>query len=207
MLKVLPDNADVSNLPWITLVTLACGYIGYYIANVGNRDHHKQIDVAFGSLVFGLIAVSTYQYALSKFEIVATATIGALISVLFAGSIWRLWGIKCLRLALRKMKVSLADDLPQAWRAIFDVTSKATELSVETKNGTIYLSQNLDRFKKLPNGPCVFGSSGDILMYVTDIKPKDGEWEVQDDITYEGWGAVITYIPSSEVTKVRFRRM
>ncbi|STF36571.1 Uncharacterised protein [Escherichia coli] len=45
---------DVSllNLPWATLVTLTSGYIGYFIANVGLKDHHKPIEVTFSSLIF-----------------------------------------------------------------------------------------------------------------------------------------------------------
>ena len=47
---------DVSllNLPWATLVTLTSGYIGYFIANVGLKDHHKPIEVTFSSLIYGL---------------------------------------------------------------------------------------------------------------------------------------------------------
>lgn len=54
---------DVSllNLPWATLVTLTSGYIGYFIANVGLKDHHKPIEVTFSSLIFGLTAMMAYQ--------------------------------------------------------------------------------------------------------------------------------------------------
>lgn len=44
-------NGDLLNLPWATLVTLASGYIGYFIANVGVNEHHKTRDVTFTMLV------------------------------------------------------------------------------------------------------------------------------------------------------------
>lgn len=206
MLKMIPENADVTNLPWITLVTLACGYIGYYIANVGKRDHHKQIDVAFSSLVFGFLSISVYQLAFEHCGSAPLATVSALFTVILTGAFWGRWGVDYLRRALRITKVSLADDVPQAWQAIF-TNRAATELSVETKDGTVYLSQGLESFKKLPNGPCVLGASGDILIYATDIKHPGGNWEEQDDLKHNDWGAVITYIPANEVKRVRFRRL
>lgn len=206
MFKMIPENTDVTSLPWITLLTLACGYIGYYIANVGSRDHHKQIDVAFSSLVFGLVAVSIYQLAVDQFSNIYLATASSLFVVIVAGALWKVFGIKLLRSGLRLCRVSFADDVPQAWMSLFDAKA-ASELSVETKDGTIYLSQNLDNFRKYPNGPCVFGASGDVLLYATSIKKMDGDWEDQSDLYYEDWGVVITYIPATEVKRVRYRRL
>lgn len=47
-------DASLLNLPWPTLVTLACGYIGYFIANVGVKEHHQPVEVTFSTLIFGL---------------------------------------------------------------------------------------------------------------------------------------------------------
>ncbi|RCL01041.1 MAG: hypothetical protein JSC189_000915 [Candidatus Tokpelaia sp. JSC189] len=40
----MTDTASLFELPLPTLVTLVSDYIGYYIAHIGIRDHHKQID-------------------------------------------------------------------------------------------------------------------------------------------------------------------
>ena len=32
---------ELLNLPWVTLLTLACGYAGYYIANAGPSDRSR----------------------------------------------------------------------------------------------------------------------------------------------------------------------
>ena len=207
MLNFMTEPTDFSSLPWITLVTLACGYIGYFIANVGSRDHHKQIDVAFSSLVFGLLAASVYHVAMGwkQNEIIATSCAVA-VSVL-GGAVWSIWGIGLLRYLLRVSGVSFADDTPRAWTDLFTVkNNSATALYVETKNGTVYLSEGLHRFIDLPNGPCVLGSSGDILMYATDTLLPNGSRVSQDDLEIDGWGTAITYIPASEVVRVRLRR-
>lgn len=198
---------DVLNLPWATLVTLACGYMGYFIAHVGVRDHHKQIDVAFSTLVFGFFAAFAYQIG-------RYIGAGMLISAAFAvviscvvGALWRTYGRRLLYKILRSGDVSHADDIPSAWLSLFGETKTiATSLSVKTKDGTILLSESLADFSNKPNGPFVFGSNGDVLMYVTDIKELGGKWEKQDDVDYEDWGTVITHIPASEIMRVRLRR-
>src|SRR5687768_16440560 len=82
MEKILTDPT-ILNWPWATLVTLACGYIGYFIAHVGVRDHHKQIDVAFSTLVFGF--VSAFGYDVSRrlgIDILVSAICAAIVACL-----------------------------------------------------------------------------------------------------------------------------
>ncbi len=52
------------DLPWKTLVTLASGYISYFIANVGLKDHHELIDIFFFTLIFSLLLTATYHVIL-----------------------------------------------------------------------------------------------------------------------------------------------
>lgn len=206
MEKVL-SGSDIFNLPWATLVTFACGYIGYFISHVGLRDHHKQIDVAFGTLVFGFVAAFGYTL-LRKHEFgLQLSSLFAVLVACSSGAFWRLVGRRLFYKALHVGNVSHADDVPTAWLSLFGVTNvKATQLSVRLKDGTILLCEDLHKFSQKPNGPFAFGASGDILMYVTDIKNTDGKWETEDDVDYDGWGAAITYIPVSEIARVRFRR-
>jgi hypothetical protein len=208
MEKILTDPTSLLNLPWATLVTLACGYMGYYIANVGIRDHHKQIDIAFSTLVFGFIAAFSYQVA-RHFELgILVSSVYAVVDACLAGALWRVAGRRLMRWVLRVGDISHADDVPSAWLSLFEPTSvRATELSVRLKDGTVLLSQDLDRFKNKPNGPFVLGSTGDVLLYVTDTKPAGSdEWVTEDDVDYEDWGSVITHVAASEISRVRFRR-
>lgn len=206
MEKLLSDP-NVFNLPWATLVTLASGYMGYFIAHLGTRDHHKQIDVAFSTLVFGFVAAFGYQVARHSGDSLLLSALFAVVVACVAGSIWRVWGRRCLTWVLRAADIAHTDDVPSAWLTLFTATDiRATQLSVRLKDGTTLLCEDLSRFAGKPSGPFVFGSTGDILMYVTDMKEKDGEWEPQEDVDYADWGTVITHIPAAEISRVRFRR-
>lgn len=206
MEKLLTDPS-VLNLPWATLVILACGYMGYFIAHVGIRDHHKPIDVAFSTLVYGFIAAFGYQIARLAGDGMLLSTLFAAVVACEAGALWRVWGRRGLNWILRKADIAHSNDAPSAWLSLFDEKSvRATQLSVYLKDGTVLLCEDLNKFVNKPNGPFVFGSTGDVLMYVTDIKIKDSEWETQDDVDYEDWGSVITHIPASEISRMRFRR-
>jgi hypothetical protein len=209
MEKILTDPNSWLNLPWATLVTFACGYMGYYIANVGVRDHHKQIDIAFSTLVFGFIAAFAYQAARFFGDGPLLASLYSALTACVAGAIWRVAGRKALRSLLRTADISHADDVPSAWLSLFDVRNvRATELSVRLKDGTILLCQDLRRFEDSPNGPFVLGSTGDILMYVTDTKVAGSDtWQSEDDVVYEDWGTVVTHIAASEISRVRLRRI
>ncbi|MFS1538303.1 MAG: hypothetical protein ACL7BU_05945 [Candidatus Phlomobacter fragariae] len=44
-------DSTLLDLSWATLVTLASGYIRYFIANVGLKEHHKPIDILFTTLI------------------------------------------------------------------------------------------------------------------------------------------------------------
>jgi hypothetical protein len=199
---------DLLNLPWATLLTLACGYTGYYIANVGIREHHKAIDVTFSTLVFGFFSAFLYT-ALRRYGSVdiLTASAASFLFALILGGLWSRFGRKALTSGLRKSRTSYSDDLPSAWIALFNANSTATQLSVKLKDGSWLKCENLNQFKDLPNGPCVLGGKGDILMYVTHFQGKDAdEFETCPNTVADVWGAEITYIPASEIVRLDYRR-
>lgn len=205
MEKLIADP-NILNLPWATLVTLACGYMGYFIAHVGIRDHHKSIDVAFSTLVFGFVAAFSYQIARYAGNGMLSSSLYAALVACLVGAIWRVAGRPLLRWILRVGDIAHADDTPSAWLSLFDVKNiKATQLTVRIKDGTLLHCSDLHMFKDAPNGAFVFGSTGDILLYATHIREPGGEWEAQlDDDAPAGFA--ITYIPASEVSRVRFQR-
>src|ERR1700754_4140002 len=84
---------ELLNLPWATLLTLACGYTGYYIANVGIRDHHKAIDVTFSTLVFGFFSAFLYS-VLRRYTSIDILSVSAatFVFAIALGGIWSLYG-------------------------------------------------------------------------------------------------------------------
>ncbi len=193
-------------LPWVTLLTLAAGYMGYFVAHVGIRDHHKTVDVTFNTLVFGFCAAFVYQLLrYAEFNILAASGAAAVLAVL-VGALWR----ACLRPVfyniMQSTNVSYADDIPTAWLNLFSETSVVgTQLIVKLKDGRTLMCEDLHRFRDEPNGPFRFGAKGDILMYVTDQKVGYA-WSSVEDVFWDEWGSEITYIPASEVAQVNFRR-
>jgi hypothetical protein len=199
---------ELMNLPWATLLTLACGYAGYYIANVGIREHHKAIDVTFSTLVFGFFGAFLYTAVrLYSAADILTASAVTFFFAILLGGLWSRFGRAALKACLRKSRTSYSDDLPSAWIALFEASTTASQLSVKLKDGSWIKCENLDLFKGLPNGPCVLGGKGDLLMYVTHFQGKDAdEFEACSDTINDYYGSEITYIPATEIVRLDFRR-
>ncbi len=118
----MDDVVKLVNLPWATLVTLASGYAAYYIANVGVRDHHKPIDVAFSTLVFGFFSAFAYAVCRRRYGAdLLAASVFAFGAALVIGASWSLFGRATFERLLRRSQVSLSDDLPSAWMASKDL--------------------------------------------------------------------------------------
>ena len=204
----MDDLAKLVNLPWATLLTLASGYAGYYIANVGVRDHHKAIDITFSTLVFGFFSAFVYAICRIQFDAnLLTASAISFGSALLFGGCWSRLGRTALESALRRSDVSLSDDVPSAWVALFRARTYATQLSIKLKDGTWLKCEDLGLFADHPNGPCVLGGKGDVLMYVTHVKgPKDDDFEACTALIDTTWGDEITYIPADQIAQVDYRR-
>lgn len=197
------------NLPWVTLLTLASGYAGYYVAHVGIREHHKNIDIAFSTLVFGFVSAFFYETATRvwAWEILSASAASFVVS-LVVGAFWRKWLRNLMQAVLRITSVSHSDDLPNAWVALFTKTNfKSLQLSVKLKDGTWLKCDDLNKFEKRPNGPCVFGGAGDLLMYVTHQQNADQDefWDCIDVLS-DNWGDEITYVPKDQIARVDIRR-
>jgi hypothetical protein len=199
---------DLITLPWATLLTLASGYAGYYVANVGIREHHKPIDVIFATLVFGFISACAYNVCREIFEIrLAWSSAIAFVFAMVVGALWSWGGRSAVERLLRKSRVSHSDDLPSAWVALFGVKIAATQLSVKLKDGSWLMCDDLTKFSSSPNGPCVLGAKGDILMYVTHKQTDIGIAFFPTTYPVDAeWGHEITYIPADQVARVDLRR-
>ncbi|MFI8017642.1 hypothetical protein ACIF2R_01525 [Serratia marcescens] len=199
-------DSSLLNLPWATLVTLASGYIGYFIANVGLKDQHKTVDVTFSTLVFGLLSALAYDAAIHFGIYMATST--AVVIALASGALWRKYGRKSLYWTLRRSDVSWSDSTNSAWQQMFGHTDyRVYEVTVYLKSGTVLLSRNVAQFEGLPNGPCTFGNQGDIIIYVTHRRlASTPGWKEDKAVNNEIYGAAATYIPVDQISRLEIRR-
>lgn len=199
------------NQSWSTLLLAASGYAAYYVANVGIRDHHKAADITFSVLVFAFVAAFAFYFCRWILDLSLVLISGITFAfAMLAGATWRVFGRPYLERMLRATRVSHSDDLPSAWMALFGERRVATQLSVQLKDGTWLMCADLSKFQISPNGPCVLGSKGDILMYVTDkmtdSQSKRGVGFVpQPDPIDAMWGHEITYIPADQIARICLR--
>ncbi|GDO99200.1 hypothetical protein [Escherichia coli] len=202
-------DASLLNLPWATLVTLTSGYIGYFIANVGLKDHHKSIEVTFTTLIFGLLSMMVYQAVMWAGLNSWFATPPALLCAFIYGALWRRYGRKWMYRFLWSNNISWSDDTSSAWQAMFDQTDFCvSEVIVILRDGSGMMSRLPGNFKEWPNGPFTLGNKGDMVLYVTHTSPSgSNEWEEFEGVVNKHWGALATYIPAEQIARVEIRRV
>lgn len=199
----------LNNLPWATLLTIASGYAGYFVANVGVREHHKTVDITFSTLVFGFLAAMVYEILLRNIPSVdiLIRSVSAFFAAMVFGGLWNRWGRGLLYRILRKTKVSHTDETPSAWHSLFrerDVA--ATQLAVKLIDGTWLINNGLNKFKHQPNGACVLGGSGDLLMYVTHKQKGTEDLVENPGVSAGDWGSEMTYVPKEQIALIEIRR-
>ncbi|WP_334467757.1 hypothetical protein [Arsenophonus sp. PmNCSU2021_1] len=199
-------DSSLLNLPWATLVTLASGYVGYFIANVGLKEHHKTVDITFSTLVFGLISATAYESV--AVYAVYWSTLVALVTAIITGAVWRKYGRRWMYKLMRALNISWSDGTHSAWQQLFgQIEYRATEVFVILKDGSGLLSRPLARFEGLPNGPFALGNTGDVILYVTHHSaPDSDEWREFAGVIDDSWGALATYIPAEQIARVEIRR-
>lgn len=203
------DIAALINMPWATLLALASGYAGYFVANVGIRAHHKPIEIAFSTIVFGFFGSFVFEYFVRSGLGMLPASLVAFVAAVLCGALWSRWGRQTLEWCLRQSKVSHSDELPSAWKALFASTNTtAYQLTLKLTDGTWLHCSDLKTFQDEPNGPCTLGDSGDVLMYVTHraTDANASDFEEVSDLTDAGYGTEITYIPQDKIERLIIRR-
>ncbi|HBC1756135.1 TPA: hypothetical protein IB163_004390 [Escherichia coli] len=203
-------DASLLNLPWATLVTLTSGYIGYFIANVGLKDHHKPIEVTFTTLIFGLLSMMVYQAVMWAGLNSWLATPPALLCAFIYGALWRRYGRKWMYRFLWNHDISWSDDTSSAWQSLFNqMDFTFSEIYVYLKDGSVLLSLAPGRFAGRPNGPVTLGNKGDIILYVTHRTTVGSNiWtECDSGVADDGWGTLATYIPAEQIARVDIRRV
>ncbi|MGL9721770.1 hypothetical protein [Symbiopectobacterium sp.] len=201
-------DSTLLDLPWATLVTLASGYISYFIANVGLKEHHKPIDIFFFTLIFSLLPTAIYHVTLWGGVNAYAATLPPVLLALPLGALWRKYGRKRLYAFLRKHNISWSDSTHSAWQQMFGLTDyRVTELFVVLNDGSGLLSRLPGRFEGLPNGPFTLGNKGDVILYVTHRSPASSDkWVEYGDVIHQDYGALATYIPADQIARIDIRR-
>lgn len=200
-------TTDIMALPWASVLFFAAGYAGYFVANSGIRDHHKQIDTAFSTAVFGFFSLLIY-IPLQKLEIGNYyASMPAFVGALCVGAVWRKYGRSRFEKTLRDLGISLVNDVPSAWQEMLEKRGvEGTQLSVLLKDGTEYCCDELHKFCEAPNGPCILGGNGDVLFYPTDKKIAGAkDWTTLENDPHD-WGLEAYWIPAGEIKIIKYRR-
>lgn len=199
--------------PWTTILTLAAGYAGYFIAHVGNREHHKAVDQAFRVIFYGFWGMFAYVSLRTYLGFgVLLASALSILAASLLGAAWRKWGKKRFTKALRGGRVSMSDDLPTAWAALAEVGEGVDvwQLKVSLEDGTMLFCENLSDFSDEPNGACVLGGGGDVLMHVTRVGKLDADgnrkWTTVKNVRDPNFGTAITYLPKDRVARIELRR-
>ena len=200
----MPD--ELISLTWQAQVTLASGYAAYLICYRGIRSHHSAHDTIFIVLMFGMIAAG---------ELWLTNHLNPIISGIFAflltivvSLVWRRHGMSLLSYVLRNANSTWSDDTPSAWARLQENREHPlSQISVLLKNGTWLHCNETSVFNNMPYSPCILGSNGDILMYLTSIKEKSQEERTQDSTIDQTYGSRLTYVPAAEIARVNIRLM
>lgn len=207
---MLETAVHLTELPWVTVLTVASGYCGYFVAHQGNRAHHQTADITLGTLAFGFPSLIVFQSLQSLWQFPISSLIWSLLGFLVSvitGAVWSRYGRHQSDEILRKLGATLSDDCPSAWAALGrDPNIITKQISVKLTNGDVYLSEDLWEFRKLPYGPCTFGGNGDIILYVTHVRYSDGDsFEMLEQGNIEEWGREATYIPKEQIARVDIR--
>lgn len=195
---------DLLNLPFAIQMAVGSGYLAYLVAYAGIREHHSTTDVVFRTLSFGIVTTGIltlpikYPYLLAALAITATV---------FAGIVWRKFGMRWSKSLLRSADVSWSDDIPSAWMSLTaaDTDCPHAQISVELDDGRMLHCANTRNFADAPYGPCLYGPDGSIAMYVTKEMRPDGSWFEHEHVFDESEGWQITYIRPSIIRKVHIR--
>jgi hypothetical protein len=198
------DLEKLIDLPWQIQVALASGYAAYLLAYAGIRGHHKSIDTAFRSIMFGLFTTFLLYLGAGLKDLVSALL--AIAGTLAAALLWRRFGIKALVGTMRAMDVSWADDMPSAWATLqANAEHPITQVNVQVEDGSWLSCSEAHKYVDLPFGPCRYGPSGDIALYVDRIQPAGGEARPQPSVVDANYGALLTYVPAEQVRQVSIR--
>ncbi|MBC2858730.1 hypothetical protein [Stappia sp. 28M-7] len=203
-------NLEFFSAPLALQLALGGGYLGYLAAYAGIRAHHRQIDIAFLTVAFGITATTCFEIAQPKTGDAPAIAI-ALLLVVLVGLAWRGFGRRIIRRALQRGQLSYADDDPSVLTAVFaDTSHNVSQVMVVLDDGRELRCDDTSKFSDAAIAPFIYGSDGSIALYVTHSSrlEKDGtqkEEERQENVRDPVWGDNMTIVPAGRVRHVDIR--
>lgn len=203
---------DILALSWTVQIALASGYAAYIIAFRGIRSHHSTQDTIFSVLIFSLIASGTLW--LLKDTSPVLGSVLAFMCCIIVAAVWRSLGAPAGNWTLRKLKVTWADDTPSAWARLQENRSiRVSQIAVWLNDGSRLICEDVSLFSGFPYAPYVLGTNGDILLYVTHVRPKQSDdpnaerpaSKAQPTLLDSTFGALVTYVPVAKIERVTIR--
>jgi hypothetical protein len=190
---------------WQIQIAIGCGYAAYMIAYTGIRTHHQTIDVTFKTIAFGIVATGVILAMPGEGKLLVSIT--AFACTVGVAVLWRRIGMRLWMAILRHLDLTWADDTPSAWsRLSSEQRHHVTQLSVLTTDGVVHICDDAELCGAYPLGPCVLGTNGDVIMYVTHRKKTvDGESAEVIALDQKDWGVRSTYIPADKVARIEIR--
>ncbi|RWQ65053.1 hypothetical protein [Mesorhizobium sp.] len=193
-------------------LAIGAGYLGYLAAYGGIRNHHQQIDVAFLTVAFGLVATASALIT-SPLMPAAWAIICSTAAAVAAGILWRKWGRNSVRWALKISRVNFADDDPTVLTALgSDTQHNVSQVLVVLTDGSEFMCQDTAQFRDAPIAPFIYGTDGSIAMYVTHSYRRSETGSLVENIRRNtkdaAWGDRMTIVPAASIRNVdlRFQR-
>ena len=197
---------DLATLPEQLQVILVSGYLGYSIAYAGFRDKEQKDVLFYGILSFGIFGFIFYDCVRKAYDSFLIPGLGALLTSVLVALFWRKYGKRWFFKMLHKAAISNEDGIPTVWSRITqDTTIAPRQLTVELKDGSKYICDDVDSFATAPIPMYYTDSEGNIAMHVTHKAKKDEAETPVAVVRHESWGDRITYIPAKDIATIDFR--
>lgn len=194
----------ISNLPLETLAALAAGYLGYRLAYVGLDGTHRNVDTVFGIIVFATIGMATSSWVIGLGYSRPWPQVAGLPVALVAAIVWRGKLSAWIATALRLARISTSDQHLTAWDTVRSNPSNGiTAVLAILDDGSAVASDDIRRFARLPNGPCVFGTDGSLALFVTRFREPGSLAWMDIDVHDPGYGDVMTVFPADRIRERR----
>lgn len=194
----------IASLPLETLAALAGGYLGHRLAYVGLDGSHRNVDTVFGIIVFATIGmVASSIWGSLDFDRPWPQIVG-IASALLAAMIWRGKASRLVSAALRLARISTSDPHLTAWDTVrTNPRNGVTAVIAVLDDGSAVASDDLGRFARLPNGPCVFGTDGSLALFITRFREAGSlEW-TELAVHDPGYGNVMTVLSTDRIRERR----
>lgn len=203
---MLGDVHSVLNLPLETLVVLAVGYMGYWIASVGNLAQHRSVQIVFSSLIFAAVTKLLILWITAAGLTTLPSILLASVLVVALATVWRAMGYALFLKLFRRLNISWSDGKRTVWDTVrLGTKYRVSQLVVRKVDGSQFMCDDMQQFSNSPHGPVLYGEDGSIGLYVTDFRRKPGDEWTEVDPKEKNWGDFFTVIPANQISDVKLR--